>query len=140
MTRVRFAPSPTWTLHVGNALSAVANRRFGDWMLLRIDDTDPARNVPGGEEELLLDLEWLGLEGDEGTFSICTFWYVEALARAGFADEARLAFEKMLTYGNHLGLYSEEIGPSGEALGNFPQAFTHLSLISAAVNLDRQLG
>jgi len=81
-----------------------------------------------------------GLQGDEGTFSICTFWYVEALARAGFADEARLAFEKMLTYGNHLGLYSEEIGPSGEALGNFPQAFTHLSLISAAVNLDRQLG
>jgi GH15 family glucan-1,4-alpha-glucosidase len=81
-----------------------------------------------------------GLRGEEGTFSICTFWYVEALARAGFADEARLVFEKMLTYGNHLGLYSEEIGPSGEALGNFPQAFTHLSLISAAVNLDRQLG
>jgi GH15 family glucan-1,4-alpha-glucosidase len=81
-----------------------------------------------------------GLEGEEGTFSICSFWYVEALARAGKADEARLAFEKMLTYANHLGLYSEEIGPSGEALGNFPQAFTHLSLISAAVNLDRQLG
>jgi GH15 family glucan-1,4-alpha-glucosidase len=81
-----------------------------------------------------------GLQGDEGTFSICTFWYVEALARAGFVDEARLVFEKMLTYANHLGLYSEEIGPSGEALGNFPQAFTHLSLISAAVNLDRQLG
>ena len=81
-----------------------------------------------------------GLQGEEGTFSICTFWYVEALARAGKADEARLAFEKMLTYANHLGLYSEEIGPSGEALGNFPQAFTHLSLISAAVNLDRQLG
>jgi GH15 family glucan-1,4-alpha-glucosidase len=81
-----------------------------------------------------------GLQGEEGTFSICTFWYVEALARAGFVDEARLVFEKMLTYANHLGLYSEEIGPSGEALGNFPQAFTHLSLISAAVNLDRQLG
>jgi GH15 family glucan-1,4-alpha-glucosidase len=81
-----------------------------------------------------------GLQGDEGTFSICTFWYVEALARAGFVDEARLVFEKMLTYANHVGLYSEEIGPSGEALGNFPQAFTHLSLISAAVNLDRQLG
>ena len=81
-----------------------------------------------------------GLQGEEGTFSICTFWYVEALARAGRVDEARLAFEKMLTYANHLGLYSEEIGPSGEALGNFPQAFTHLSLISAAVNLDRQLG
>ncbi|HEX5195712.1 MAG TPA: glycoside hydrolase family 15 protein [Gaiellales bacterium] len=81
-----------------------------------------------------------GLEGEEGTFSICTFWYVEAMARAGHLDEARLAFEKMLTYANHLGLYSEEIGPSGEALGNFPQAFTHLALISAAVNLDAQLG
>jgi GH15 family glucan-1,4-alpha-glucosidase len=80
-----------------------------------------------------------GLQGEEGTFSICTFWYVEALARAGNTADARLAFEKMLTYANHLGLYSEEIGPSGEALGNFPQAFTHLSLISAAVNLDRRL-
>ncbi|MGZ4400727.1 MAG: glutamate--tRNA ligase family protein [Gaiellaceae bacterium] len=66
MKKVRFAPSPTGSLHVGNALSAVANRAFGDWMLLRIDDTDPARNLPGGEEELLLDLEWLGLEWDEG--------------------------------------------------------------------------
>ena len=66
MRRVRFAPSPTGSLHVGNALSAVANRAYGDWMLLRIDDTDPARNLPGGEEELLRDLEWLGLEWDEG--------------------------------------------------------------------------
>src|SRR5438552_11365283 len=66
MKRVRFAPSPTGSLHVGNALSAVANRRLGDWMLLRIDDTDPARNVPGGEEEILRDLRWLGLEWDEG--------------------------------------------------------------------------
>ena len=81
-----------------------------------------------------------GLRGHEGTFSICSFWYVEALTRAGRLDEARLAFEKMLTYANHLGLYSEEIGPTGEQLGNFPQAFTHLALISAAVNLDRQLG
>jgi GH15 family glucan-1,4-alpha-glucosidase len=81
-----------------------------------------------------------GLTGDEGTFSICTFWYVEALARAGRLDEAQLAFEKMLTYGNHLGLYSEEIGPTGELLGNFPQAFTHLALISAAFNIDRALG
>jgi GH15 family glucan-1,4-alpha-glucosidase len=81
-----------------------------------------------------------GLEGEEGTFSICSFWYVEALARAGRLDEARIAFEKMLTYANHLGLYAEEIGPTGEALGNFPQAFTHLSLISAATNLDRRLG
>jgi GH15 family glucan-1,4-alpha-glucosidase len=81
-----------------------------------------------------------GLEGEEGTFSICSFWYVEALARAGRVDEARLAFEKMLTYANHLGLYSEEIAPTGELLGNFPQAFTHLALISAAFNLDRELG
>jgi GH15 family glucan-1,4-alpha-glucosidase len=80
-----------------------------------------------------------GLDGDEGTFSICSFWYVEALARAGRVREARFAFEKMLTYANHLGLYSEEIGPGGEQLGNFPQAFTHLALISAAVNLDRKL-
>jgi glutamyl/glutaminyl-tRNA synthetase len=66
MKRVRFAPSPTGSLHVGNALSAVANRGIGDWMLLRIDDTDPQRNVPGGEEELIRDLEWLGLAWDEG--------------------------------------------------------------------------
>jgi GH15 family glucan-1,4-alpha-glucosidase len=80
-----------------------------------------------------------GLDGDEGTFSICSFWYVEALARAGRVREARFAFEKMLTYANHLGLYSEEIGSGGELLGNFPQAFTHLALISAAVCLDRKL-
>jgi GH15 family glucan-1,4-alpha-glucosidase len=81
-----------------------------------------------------------GLQGEEGTFSMCSFWYVEALTRAGRLDEARLAFEKMLTYANHLGLYSEEIGPRGELLGNFPQAFTHLALISAAYGLDRALG
>lgn len=81
-----------------------------------------------------------GLRGAEGTFSICSFWYVEALTRAGRLEEARLAFEKMLTYGNHLGLYAEEISLTGEQLGNFPQAFTHLSLISAAFNLDRALG
>ncbi len=66
MVKVRFAPSPTGSLHVGNALSAVANRAFGDRLLLRIDDTDPARNVPGGEEELLRDLAWLGIDWDEG--------------------------------------------------------------------------
>src|SRR5437867_3091543 len=66
MNRVRFAPSPTGSLHIGNALSAVANRVLGDWMLLRIDDTDAARNVPGGEEALLHDLQWLGLEWEEG--------------------------------------------------------------------------
>jgi GH15 family glucan-1,4-alpha-glucosidase len=81
-----------------------------------------------------------GLMGEEGTFSLCTFWLVEALTRAGRLEEARLIFEQMLGYANHLGLYAEEIGPNGEALGNFPQAFTHLTLISAAFNLDRALG
>ena len=85
-----------------------------------------------------------GLRGEEGTFNICTFWMVEALTRAGRTDkkkleQARLMFEQMLTYANHLGLYAEETGPHGEALGNFPQAFTHLSLISAAYNLDKAL-
>ena len=81
-----------------------------------------------------------GVAGDEGTFSMCTFWLVEALTRAGRLPKARFIFEKMLSYANHLGLYSEETGPRGEALGNFPQAFTHLGLISAAFNLDRKLG
>ncbi len=80
-----------------------------------------------------------GLHGDEGTFSLCTFLYVDALARAGRLDDAVLTFEKMQTYGNHLGLYSEEIGSTGEQLGNFPQAFTHLSLINAALTLNREL-
>jgi GH15 family glucan-1,4-alpha-glucosidase len=86
-----------------------------------------------------------GLEGEEGTFNICSFWLIEALTRAGRVhrarlDEARLLFEKMLGYANHLGLFSEQIGKRGEALGNFPQAFTHIALISAAYNLDRSLG
>jgi GH15 family glucan-1,4-alpha-glucosidase len=80
-----------------------------------------------------------GLRGSEGTFSLCTFWYVDALARSGRLDEAALVFQKMHTYANHLGLYSEEIGLTGEQLGNFPQAFSHLSLINAAINLDYQL-
>jgi GH15 family glucan-1,4-alpha-glucosidase len=80
-----------------------------------------------------------GLKGQEGTFSLCTFWYVDALARAGQLEEAQLTFEKMHTYANHLRLYSEEIGVTGEQLGNFPQAFSHLSLINAAINLDYQL-
>jgi len=80
-----------------------------------------------------------GLEGSEGTFSLCSFVYVDALARAGRLDDARLAFEKMLTYANHVGLYSEEIALSGEQIGNFPQAFTHLALIDAAITLDEAL-
>ena len=81
-----------------------------------------------------------GLRGSEGTFSLCTFTYVDALARAGRLDEARLTFEKMLTYANHLGLYSEEIALTGEQIGNFPQAFTHLALIDAAITLGRPAG
>ncbi|GGT34226.1 glycoside hydrolase family 15 protein [Nonomuraea spiralis] len=80
-----------------------------------------------------------GLRGSEGTFNLCSFLYVEALARAGRLQQARYAFDKMLTYANHVGLFAEEIGPSGEQLGNFPQAFTHLALIAAAIALDEQL-
>jgi len=80
-----------------------------------------------------------GIAGGEGTFNLCTFWLVEALTRAGRLDEARLIFERMLGYANHLGLYAEQTGPAGEALGNFPQGFTHIALISAAYNLDRRL-
>jgi GH15 family glucan-1,4-alpha-glucosidase len=86
-----------------------------------------------------------GISGEEGTFNMCSFWLVEALTRAGLVvpeklGEARLLFDRVLGYANHLGLFAEETGPQGEALGNFPQAFTHLSLISAAFNLDRALG
>jgi len=81
-----------------------------------------------------------GLEGAEGTFNTCTFWLVEALTRAGRLNEARLTLEQMMGFANHLGLFSEQLGPRGEALGNYPQALTHLSLISAAVNLDKDLG
>jgi len=80
-----------------------------------------------------------GLPGREGTFTMCSFWYVECLSRAGELEKARFTFEKMLGYANHVGLYSEELGPRGEHLGNYPQAFTHLGLISAAYNLDRRL-
>ena len=85
-----------------------------------------------------------GLTGREGTFNICTFWLVEALTRAGRSDrrkleEARLLFERMLGYASDLGLFSEQTGNAGEALGNYPQAFTHIALISAAFNLDRTL-
>ena len=80
-----------------------------------------------------------GLQGREGTFTMCSFWYVECLARSGDVAQARFLFEKMLGYANHVGLYAEELGPAGEHLGNFPQAFTHLALISAAHYLDRAL-
>jgi GH15 family glucan-1,4-alpha-glucosidase len=80
-----------------------------------------------------------GLSGDEGTFSMCSFWYVECLSRLGDLQQARFFFEKMLGYANHLGLYGEELDHRGEHLGNFPQAFTHLALVSAAYDLDRRL-
>jgi GH15 family glucan-1,4-alpha-glucosidase len=81
-----------------------------------------------------------GLDGGEGTFNLCSFWYVEALTRSGRLDRARNVLEKAFTYANHVGLFAEELSASGEQLGNFPQALTHLGLISAAVNLDRALG
>ncbi|GCF10919.1 glucoamylase [Dictyobacter arantiisoli] len=80
-----------------------------------------------------------GLAGHEGTFNICSFWLVEALARAGRVDEARLSLEHMLTFANHVGLYSEEIASNGEALGNFPQAFTHLALIHACLSVNEAM-
>ncbi len=80
-----------------------------------------------------------GLGSQEGTFSACSFWLVENLARAKRLEEARLMLEKLLSYSNHVGLYAEEIGPTGEALGNYPQAFTHLALITACTHLDQAL-
>jgi GH15 family glucan-1,4-alpha-glucosidase len=108
-----------------STLDAIRNDLVTDSFVFRYDTEEAADD---------------GLPGREGSFSLCSFWYVECLTRAGRLDEARLVFEKMLGYANHLGLYSEEIGPSGAALGNFPQAFTHLGLISAAYDLDRALG
>jgi len=81
-----------------------------------------------------------GAVGSEGTFEMCSFWLVESFTRAGRLDEARLLFEQMLGSSNHLGVFAEQTGDSGEGLGNFPQGFTHLGLISAAYNLDRHLG
>ncbi len=84
-------------------------------------------------------IETDGLEGPEGSFSLCSFWYIECLSRSGDLPQARFLFEKMLGYANHVGLYAEEIGPAGEHLGNFPQALTHLAMISTAYDLDRRL-
>ncbi|MFT5027353.1 MAG: GH15 family glucan-1,4-alpha-glucosidase, partial [Ilumatobacter sp.] len=80
-----------------------------------------------------------GLDGDEGSFTMCSFWYVETLARAGRLNEARSMFDRLLSYASPTGLFSEEIGPNGRLIGNFPQAFTHLALISAAIHLDELL-
>lgn len=107
-----------------STIEAIRRELVSDSLVYRYDTGKAARD---------------GLPGGEGTFSICSFWLVEALTRAGRLEEAQFLFEKMLTYANHLGLYAEQISPSGEALGNFPQAFTHLALISAAYQLNRQL-
>ena len=122
MPLVRFVSprDPRWL----STLRAVERRLVDDSLVHRYEIVGP---------------EVDGLTGTEGTFSICSFWYVECLSRAGDLQKARLVFEKMLGYANHLGLYSEELGPRGEHLGNFPQAFTHLALISAAYDLDRRL-
>lgn len=115
-----------------------------------ISPTDPrwVSTLKAIEEELTVDTlvyryktegGWDGLAGEEGAFTACSFWFIECLARSGELDKARLLFEKMLGYANHLGLYSEELGKSGQHLGNFPQALTHLALISAATYLDRAL-
>lgn len=122
MPLVRFI-SPTDPRFL-STLRAVERRLVDDSLVFRYE-------IEGKETD--------GLEGTEGTFSICSFWYVECLSRAGDLQQARFLFEKMLGYANHLGLFSEEIGPSGELLGNFPQALTHLALISAAYDLDRRL-
>jgi len=122
MPLVRFiAPTdPRWL----STLRAIEQRLQEDSLIYRYD-------IEGPETD--------GLRGTEGTFSICSFWYIECLSRSGDLQKARFYFEKMLGYANHLGLYAEEIGPKGEHLGNFPQALTHLALISAAYDLDRRL-
>ncbi|EGX58605.1 glycoside hydrolase 15-like protein [Streptomyces zinciresistens K42] len=110
---------PMWT----STLTAMEQELVSDSLVYRYD--------PGASPD--------GLRGAEGTFSLCTFMYVDALARAGRTDRARLVLEKMMGYANHLGLYSEEIAPTGRQLGNFPQAFTHLALIDAAITLNGAL-
>ena len=111
---------------------------------LALYSTVDLREQTAGEDTLVFRYEAErthvdGLPGAEGSFTACSFWYIECLARAGELEKAELLFEKLLGFANHLGLYSEQIGPSGQHLGNFPQAFTHLALISAASYLDRVL-
>jgi GH15 family glucan-1,4-alpha-glucosidase len=122
MPLVRFiAPTdPRWL----STLRAIVRRLQQDSLIFRYD-------IEGPETD--------GLSGTEGTFSICSFWYIECLSRSGDLQKARFYFDKMLGYANHVGLFAEEVGPKGEHLGNFPQALTHLSLISAAYDLDRRL-
>lgn len=111
---------PQWL----STLKLIGERLVDDSLVHRYDHGDGTSNAEAKHE---------------GTFNMCTFWYVECLARGGDPQQARYVFEKMLGYGNHLGLFGEETGPTGEQLGNFPQAFTHLGLISAAYSLDHAL-
>ena len=111
---------PRWSSHLATIEKALVE----DSLVYRYDTLDGAKD---------------GCPGREGTFSMCSFWYAECLACAGNLKQSRFIFEKALGYANHLGLYSEELGLRGEQLGNFPQAFTHLALISAASNLDYRL-
>ena len=113
-----------------STLARVEERLVSDSLVLRYDPQRFGDGVSTDDD---------GSPADEGTFSLCSFWYVEALTRAGRLDDARVALEKMFTYANHLGQYAEQVGLNGEQLGNFPQAFTHLSLVSAVINLDRSL-
>jgi GH15 family glucan-1,4-alpha-glucosidase len=122
MPLVRFiSPTdPRWL----STLDAITRKLARDSLVFRYDAKDSAFD---------------GLEGAEGSFTTCSFWYIEAIARSGNLAQARFLFEKMLGYANHLGLYAEELGSRGEHLGNYPQGFTHLSLVSAAYYLDREL-
>ncbi len=127
MSAVKFL-SPT-DERVLATLAAIESSLVTDALVFRYDTGSGAHGEAGTD----------GLPGSEGTFSMCSFWYVEALTRTGRLDDARLALEKMFTYANHLGLFAEQVGLTGDQLGNFPQALTHLSLVSAAINLDRAL-
>lgn len=111
---------PRWK----STLKAIGERLVEDSLVYRYN---PEKAAPDG------------MKGSEGTFSMCSFWYVECLARANDLKQARFIFEKALGYANHLGLFAEQLGPCGEHLGNFPQALTHIALISAAWNLDERL-
>jgi GH15 family glucan-1,4-alpha-glucosidase len=122
MPLMRFI-SPTDPMWL-STLKAIENALVSDSLVYRYRHTEAASD---------------GLKSGEGTFSMCTFWYIECLSRSGQLQKARLYFEKMIGYANHLGLYSEQLGFQGEHLGNFPQAFTHLGLISAALNLNDRL-
>ncbi len=120
LTKFMAATDPRWI----STLRFLENRLLDDSLMKRYD--------PGEDQDA-------GLTDKEGTFNMCSFWYVESLACSGDVDQARLVFEKMLGYANHLGLYGEETGRRGEQLGNFPQALTHLGLVRAALCLDDAL-